>query len=154
MKKRITTKLLITIATSTVALLINTGVQAEIYKWTDAKGVVHYSANKPTQRKVKSENIESEILLSAGKSQKKNKSPSITKKKSSNDKKKVKLSGPNKELVSYCSKQRTNLDQLQKNFRNVWQGMDGKKTTLNQKQRQEKVDYLTRRIVEDCSDIK
>lgn len=158
MKNKLTTKILTATTISAFALLLSTSANAKIYKWTDAKGVVHYTANKPVHKKIKSEDIEDKILSAAGKykAPKKSASKSTAEsgKKSSKDKKESKLSGPNAELQSYCNKQRTNLEQLQKNFRNVWKGIDGKETKLDQKQRQEKVNYLQRRIQDDCSDVK
>ncbi len=155
MKTTITKKLLTATAVSTLALLVSTSANAKIYKWTDTNGVTHYSANKPVQKKIKSENIEDKIRFAAGKHKATTKTASTaqTKAKPTDSKEKSKLSGPNAELQSYCNNQRSNLEQLKKNFRNVWKDMDGKKTKLDQKQRQDKVDYLQRRITEDCSEV-
>ncbi|MCF6190592.1 MAG: DUF4124 domain-containing protein [Cocleimonas sp.] len=154
-KNSLTKKLITATAIGSLALLVNLGANAEIYKWTDAKGVVHYTANKPTQKKVKTENIEVKIRNAAGKY---NKSTNKTTTKSSrsssdDDKEKTKMAGPDAALISYCKTQRSNLSGLQENFRNIWQGADGKKKRLNQEQRKLKIDLLQKQIAEDCAEV-
>ena len=151
-------KIILITCISALTLTYSINTPAKIYKWTDAKGVVHYSATPPaTKKKVK--NIESEIRLAAGKHR-----PSKTDKKEANTENSQKakeekaegseLSSPDKKLIDYCKSQRNNLKSLKNNFRNVWIDPSGKKTKLNQKQRQEKVDYLKNRIEKDCDEVK
>ncbi len=157
MKKFLTKKIMTAATIGLFTVLVNTSVTAEIYKWTDSKGVVHYSAQKPTQKKIKPkniENIEVAIRSAAGKPNKsKSAAKSAPNSNSSKKKSDAKLAGPGEELVSYCKKQRSNLEQLQNNYRNVWQGIDGKKTKLNQNQRKSKVDYIQSTISENCSGV-
>jgi hypothetical protein len=139
-----------------VAATVNTSSEAEIYKWTDAKGVIHYSSQKPMQKKIKSKNIEDEIRFAAGKSRESSGQASQSTNQTvakNTEKTATKLDGPSAKLVSYCKGQRTNLAQLKKNFRNVWQGKDGKKTRLDQKQRQEKVNQLQQSITAECAGV-
>ena len=155
MKTILTKKILSATVISTVVLLATMNSQAEIYKWTDAKGVIHYSAQKPTQQKIKSENIEDQIRFAAGKHQVASRKTSQTQdtKKSNNSKTKTQLAGPSAKLVSYCKSQRKNLAQLKENYRNLWKSKDGKTSRLNQKQRQDKVNQIQKSITAECAGI-
>ena len=144
---------------STIFLLLSVSAQAEIYKWIDENGGVHYAAQPPIHQKkkrVKAKNIEDEIRAAAGKyrppaNSTVKKDNADTSGSETNEKD---LAGPDKKLVSYCNNQKKNLVQLKKNFRNVWIDVKGKKTNLDQEQRKEKVAYLQQRITEDCKDVK
>ncbi len=115
--------------------------------------------HRSTQKKrVKAKNIEDEIKAAAGK-YRPPANATATKNDADTDTEKAKvngeeLAGPDKKLVSYCTNQRRNLEQLKKNFRNVWIDVKGKKTNLDQEQRKEKVAYLQQRIAEDCKEVK
>ena len=138
-------------------LLISSVAQAEIYKWKDAKGVTHYTSQKPMQQKVKAENIEDKIRSAAGKyrpsPKKSTQKPSSTVKKSNDSDSNTQLSGPSAKLISYCKGQRENLVQLKQNYRNTWKDKDGKISRLDQKQRQLKVDKIQKSITKDCAGI-
>ena len=156
-KNSLTKKIITATAISSLALLVNLGANAEIYKWTDAKGVVHYTANKPMQKKIKTENIEVKIRNAAGKykksANKTTKSSTNTRNSNNGDDEKTKMAGPDAALISYCKTQRSNLSGLQKNFRNIWQGADGKKKRLNQEERKLKIDLLQKQIAKDCAEV-
>ena len=146
-------------AISSTLLFLSMNSQAEIYKWVDENGGVNYSAQPPVQKKkrVKAKNIEDEIRSKAGKyrppataARKGNSSHSAENQNTNPEA----LAGPDKKLVSYCTNQKKNLEQLQKNFSNVWIDVKGKKTSLDQEQRKEKVSYLQKRIAEDCKGVK
>jgi len=147
------------ISALTVTFSINS--HAKIYKWTDSKGVTHYSATPPaksTKSKQKVKNIEDEIQRAAGKHRPKQaKTKNKDTQKKNVEKKETEseseLSPPDKRLVDYCRGQKNNLASLTNNFRNVWIDAKGKKNRLNQKQRQEKVDYLKERIEKDCQEV-
>jgi len=148
-------KKIITIASlSTLALILTVNSQAEIYKWTDANGTVHYTAQPPVQskKKIKAKNIEDQIRSAAGRYKAPEKS--ATEKKDGETGEETKLSGPSKQLLSYCKKQRENLSQLEKNYTNIWIDIKGKKTRLDQKQREEKVKSLRSQIKENCAEVK
>jgi hypothetical protein len=156
--KIINKKSVILTSISILIMSMSLTAHAKIYKWTDANGQTHYTAQPPTQKKlrVKAKNIEDKIKANAGK----HRAPAQTKTTSSSntqasdeDKTEEKLEGPNPQLVKYCDSQRNNLVQLKKNFRNVWIDAKGKKTTLNQEQRQEKVSMLADKIKKDCADV-
>jgi len=144
---------------SVLTLTFGMNAYAKIYKWVDSKGVVHYSATPPKTKKIakkKVKDIETKIRFAAGKSKTvKNK----VKKKASKTNKVVKenndseLSPPDQKLVDYCKTQKLNLAAIKRNFRNVWIDPSGKRTKLNQQQRQEKVDYLKSRIKQDCAEV-
>ncbi len=133
--------------------------QAKIYKWTDSNGQTHYTAQPPTQKKLraKAKNIEDEIRANAGKYRPSSKTKTVDTYEDESfkddDIKKEDLAGPNKQLVSYCDSQRNNIKQLKKNFRNVWVDIKGKKTTLDQEQRKEKVALLLSKIKSECADV-
>lgn len=155
MKTILIKKILTAVVISTGILLATMNSQAEIYKWTDAKGVTHYSARKPIEQKIKSENIEYKIRVAAGKhqasSQKTSQVASTTN--LNNDESNTQLAGPSKKLISYCKNQRKNLAQLKKNYRNLWKDKDGKESRLNQKQRQLKVDQIQKSITTECAGV-
>ncbi len=157
MKKILTTKILSAVIISTGMLFVTMNAQAEIYKWKDAKGVTHYSSQKPMQQKIKSENIEDEIRSAAGKyrasSQQKSQTPTKATTKSKDSKTKTQLAGPNVKLVSYCKSQRKNLAQLKKNYRNTWKDKSGITSRLNQKQRQQKVNEIQKSITTECAGV-
>lgn len=156
-------KLILMTCISALTLTFSLSSHAKIYKWTDAKGVVHYSATPPvTKKKAKQEvkNIESEIRMAAGKPQSSPADNNNTQKnedeenEQETDDSESELSAPDKKLIDYCKTQKNNLANLKNNFRNVWVDTSGKKTKLDQKQRQEKVDYLKSRIKNDCQEVK
>ncbi len=140
---------------STLALFLTLNTQAEIYKWTDANGNIHYSAHPPAKQKVKSQDIEDRIRSAAGKYRapaKTEGSDSETGNKSES-KEEVKLSGPDQKLINSCKGLRKSEGQLQKNYRNIWEDNDGKKTLLDQKQRKEKIELIRKQIKEFCEGI-
>ncbi len=157
MKTILAKKFLSAIVISTGVLFISMSSQAEIYKWTDAKGVTHYSSQKPIQQKIKAENIEDKIRSAAGKyraSEQQTSQKSVqTTTKSNNSNSKTELSGPSAKLVSYCKGQRKSLAQLKKNFRNIWKDENGKTYRLDQKQRQLKVDQILESITKECAGV-
>ncbi|MEH6456996.1 MAG: DUF4124 domain-containing protein [Cocleimonas sp.] len=156
--KVIIKKSMILTSITTLLLVVSVNSQAKIYKWTDANGQTHYTAQPPTQKKlrVKAKNIEDKIRANAGKyrSTSETKTAAIDADESTGDEtQKEDLAGPNKQLMSYCDSQRNNIKQLKKNFRNVWVDVKGKKTTLNQEQRKEKVALLESKIKVDCAGV-
>lgn len=158
--KIISKKSVILTSIATFALVMSVNTHAKIYKWTDANGQVHYTAQPPTQKKlrVKAKNIEDQIKSQAGKYRapkaEKTASTIDTKTDSEESKSEDELAGPDKQLMKYCNGQRNNLKQLRKNFRNIWVDAKGKKTALNQEQRKEKVATLQDEINSACSEVK
>ena len=139
-------------------LTLNTAAHAKIYKWTDAKGVIHYSATPPAQaQKTKFKDIEEKIRFAVGKApadeDKANTNASTTNEATSKEEKDPKLSPPSKKLISYCKTQRANLAALKTNFNNIWVEPNGTRKKLNQKERKEKVQYLIKKITEECEGI-
>jgi len=143
-----------------LAISFSATTQAKIYKWKDSKGVVHYSATPPPQ-KVKTkrsiENIEDKIRFAAGKyrpsAKTASKRPTSNRESANQEEKNNKLSAPSKKLVSFCKNQRKNLATLKSNYQNVWVEVDGKEQKLDQKQRQEKVNYLIKAIKDNCEGV-
>lgn len=139
---------------------IATSSHAEIYKWTDAKGQVHYSARPPVQKQENTQEIEDKILMSVGKfnpSSVKNTKTSTeapaeddvlaenTENKDANNK-------PTKQLVDYCKTQRKNLKLLKNNKDIMWEQF-GKKTSLSTAQRKAKIKKIKTEITEECKGI-
>lgn len=154
-------KIIVLASITSLSLIISLSSQAEIYKWVDENGGVHYTATPPQQKKkrIKATDIADEIRAKAGKYRPPSKSESSADQTSnsgeeSKNSEDTNLAGPDKKLIEYCKNQKNNLVQLKKNFRNVWIDVKGKKTNLTQEQRKEKVDYLMKRIAEDCADVK
>lgn len=159
--KIISKKSVILTSLTTLALVMSIQSHAKIYKWTDANGQVHYTAQPPAQKKlrIKATNIEDEIKSKAGKyrapknAEKTAATDSSIKSDSEENKSDDELAGPNKQLIKYCKGQRNNLAQLKKNFRNIWIDAKGKKTSLTQEQRKEKVALLQDEINSNCSEV-
>ena len=118
--KIISTRSVILTSITTLAIVMSLNAHAKIYKWTDANGQTHYTAQPPAQKKlrVKAKNIEDKIRANAGKYRPPSKTAAVAiTAEDSDDKKSEKdLSGPNKQLVSYCDSQRNNIKQLKKEF--------------------------------------
>ncbi len=160
--KIISKKSVILTSLTTLALVMSINSHAKIYKWTDANGQVHYTAQPPAQKKlrIKATNIEDQIKAKAGKYrapknvEKTAATDASTKSDSEEKKSDDELAGPDKQLVKYCDGQRNNLAQLKKNFRNIWIDAKGKKTNLTQEQRKEKVAILQNEINSNCSEVK
>ncbi len=137
--------------------VISTSVNAEIYKWTDAQGQVHYSATPPT-KKVKTKEIGSEIRMAAGKFD-----PSSVKLKDDTDESEAgnKSNDPSentgknkatKERIAYCKTQRKNLALLTNNKNIRWKSF-GKETELTAAQRKSKMKQIKSQISEECKGI-
>ena len=155
-------KIILTSVIATFLLTSNFAAHAEIYKWKDSKGVIHYSARPPAQKtksKIKVKDIEQKIKSAAGKyrptkSTSSNKESTEGKSNTQQDQSNsVQLSAPSEKLVAYCNAQRKSLTTLKENFRNIWKDLDGTEKILNQAQRKQKVDYLIKRIKEDCDGV-
>lgn len=160
MKRIMKTSVILTSLTLS-ALLATLPAQAKIYKWTDANGQVHYTAQPPKQTKksaIKAKNIEAEIKSKAGKYRGPSKTASTEKVAATpaaeTKKKEPELAGPDKQLIDYCKGQRANVAQLKKNFRTIWVDAKGKKTRLSQAQRKEKVASIQKSIDETCAEVK
>lgn len=97
--------------------------QAEIYKWTDANGKVHYSATPPKDTSTKAENIEDKIKFNIGKVQP-SKAHHTKPKTTTKEKKDIKASREkykkdrSQARVGYCNGLRRNIQTLE-NSKNV-----------------------------------
>ncbi len=156
--KIINAKSVILTSFTVLSLALSINAQAKIYKWTDANGQTHYTAQPPAEKKlrVKAKNIEDKIKANAGKYRATNQSTTTTASdttSTSEDKTEDTLAGPNPQLVKYCDSQRNNIEQLKNNFRNIWIDAKGKKTSLTQEQRQEKVAMINEKIKTDCAEV-
>jgi len=144
------------------SMTLSMNTHAEIYKWKDANGQVHYSATPPTHKKAKAEDIEGKILMSAGKFD-----PSRVSKKSSDDsdnenknkndddtkaENKKEANKPTKQLIDYCKGQRKSLKLLKNNQNIMWEQF-GKKTNLSAAQRKQKIKSIKSNITSECKGV-
>jgi hypothetical protein len=146
--------MLLTVAATTT--FVPSTAKAEIYKWTDAQGQVHYSATPPT-KKVKTREIGTEIKMAAGKFD-----PSTVKQKSetedsdtenTEDSSQTKgKNKPTKERIAYCKTQRKNLALLKNNKNIRWKSF-GKETELSDAQRKSKINSIKALIMDECKGI-
>ena len=115
MKKFILPLLLVLISTQTL--------QADIYKWTDKDGKVHYSATPPKEPQKNIEDIEDKIKANIGKVQPSStyKAPTedatdSTKKKTANKKAKDRYKGDRSTArIAYCNGLKNNIHTMENN---------------------------------------
>lgn len=153
--KTITLISLLALSISTLSFSISS--HAEIYKWTDAKGQVHYSARPPVQKQENTQEIEEKILMSVGKFdpssvKNKNKTNEGTPEDEVSAENKETKSKPTKQLVDYCKAQRKSLKLLKNNQNIMWEQF-GKKTSLTAAQRKAKMKKIKSEITEECKGV-
>lgn len=140
------------ITTFAIALSIATVtfVEAKVYKWQDANGVVHYSSSPPKpDEKVSGLKDDLRItdnrsVTSSSEEDQKNNQP----KKEIKEQKQARSEKERKQ--NYCDGQRRNLALLQKNLKVKWV-QNGKSVELNSEQRNEKLRALENSISADCT---
>lgn len=143
---------------SLLALTFSMNCHAEIYKWTDNKGQVHYTATPPTQKKVKAQEIEDKILMSAGKfdpsTVSENKETTADKEEDAEESstKTGANSKPTKQLIDFCKGQRKSLKLLKSSQNITWKRL-GKETKLTAAQRKAKIKETKSSITKDCKGI-
>jgi hypothetical protein len=146
---------LLSVATMSTTV-ITTPANAEIYKWTDANGQVHYSATPP-RKKVKTKEIGNEIKMAAGKFDPASVKPESDTEESDTDNtddasQTDGKNKPTKERLAYCKTQRKNLALLENNKNIRWKSF-GKETELNDAQRKSKINQIKSQITSECKGI-
>lgn len=148
------------ISSALLMMTISVGVQAKMYKWTDAKGVTHYSQHKPkagvsaeelTLRGHKaSSKLESRSINTDEAKDEKSKKPAaksnkVDKENAEIEKKNAKIKAQN------CKNQKANLASLDKGGRIYETGADGERIYLNEEQINEKRDSINQSIEQNCA---
>lgn len=146
-----------------LVLLGTQAIQADIYKWTDADGKVHYSATPPKEPQKDVEDIEDEIKANIGKvqpstnykapTQTAEKASDNTAKKSSGKKSTDRYKGDRSPArVAYCNNLKNNIHTMEnnKNGKLVKEG-DSKPLTSEQVNTQLKKDKAS--LAKNCIGI-
>jgi len=132
-------------------------LNAEIYKWTDKEGKIHYSSTPPKEDPKQAQEIGDKIKANIGKVQ-----PTTTyKKTSTTDEKKENTkkaaADPYKNdrsaaRISYCTNLRKNITKLQ-NKKNVNLVIEGKPSALSDEQKSTHLKKYQSNLEKNCKDI-
>jgi len=148
-------------------LVITSTASAQIYKWVDSNGQLHYT-ERPAPAGKKAETIEDKIRIAAS-LKRKNKTRSSYIPDTSNEESETKKTPSNreeiankqkeandnyrKELDSYCSSQRSNLSLLKTSSPIAWEE-NGKTELLSGKQKQDKIKTISASVNKNCDEVK
>lgn len=133
-------------------------VQAEIYKWTDASGAVHYTQTPPPDLS-KAKDIAEDISLSTGKAKHTEKAETTAKSEENNkDKPKDEFEQAKEEGAKnedkqrqFCDQQKDSLKQLLSNPVIRWRSTDNQEKILTAKERAEKIAEMEKSVKELCN---
>lgn len=122
---------------------------AEMYKWTDKNGKVHYTQTPPPAD-AKSENIEAEIRLSTGKLG--NTPPAPTSSQTQDPLEQAKQEGKTSEQQhrEFCEQQADLLKKLAANSLVRWQDKEGEPRYLTAEEKQGKMDEIQKNLDTMC----
>ncbi|TXH72730.1 MAG: DUF4124 domain-containing protein [Thiothrix sp.] len=131
-------------------------VQAEIYKWTDASGAVHYTQTPPPDLS-KAKDIAQDISLSTGKATHATKTD-VSAKADEHDKPKDEIEQAKDEGVKnadkhrqFCEQQKSSLKQLLSNPVIRWRSTDNEEKILSAKERADKIAEVGKNVKELCN---
>lgn len=152
------TKLIKICALSALLSCVITNVEAEIYKWTDASGAVHYTQTPPPDLS-KAKDIAEDISLSTGKAKHTEKAETSAKSDEDNkDKPKDELDQAKDEGAKnedkhrqFCDQQKSSLKQLLANPVIRWRSTDNEEKILSAKERAEKISEMEKNVKELCN---
>ncbi len=162
----------ITLATAALSLMtLATATSAQIYKWVDENGQLHYT-ERPAPAGKKAEAIEDKIRFAAAlRSKSKNKHSSYIPSNSQQDvekdddmsdeikreeiasKQKEAQDNYREQLDSYCTSQQKNLKLLKSSSPVAWEE-NGKTELLTNKQKENKVTEISKSVTKNCSNRK
>ena len=133
-------------------------VEAEIYKWTDASGAVHYTQTPPPDLS-KAKDIAEDISLSTGKAKHTEKTEATAKsEEENNDKPKDELDQAKDEGAKnedkhrqFCDQQKSSLKQLLANPVIRWRSTENEEKILSAKERAEKIAEMEKNVKELCN---
>lgn len=154
------------IGTTALLVIIASSATAQIYKWVDENGRLHYT-ERPAPAGKKAESIEDKIRFAAALPTRNKTGSSYLPEKTSagspdpedhkikeNLEKNEKINNEyQQQLSKYCDTQRGNLNTLQSDSPIAWEE-DGKTDLLTNKQRQEKIKEIQQSISKNCSGSK
>lgn len=131
-------------------------LNAEIYKWTDKEGKIHYSSTPPKEDPKQAQEIGDKIKANIGKVQPTTtyKKPSTTDETKENTKK---ATDPYKNdrsaaRIKYCTNLRKNITTLQ-NKKNVNLVIEGKPSALSDEQKSKHLKKYQSNLEKNCKDI-
>lgn len=131
-------------------------VQAEIYKWTDASGAVHYTQTPPPDLS-KAKDIAQDISLSTGKATHATKTD-VSTKSDEQDKPKDEIEQAKDEGAKnadkhrqFCEQQKSSLKQLLSNPVIRWRSTDNEEKILSAKERADKIAEVEKNVKELCN---
>jgi len=131
-------------------------VEAEIYKWTDAAGSVHYTQTPPPDA-AKAKDIAQEISLSTGKAQHSS-TDKTAKEEESKDKPKDEMDKAKEDGAknedkhrAFCDQQKTSLKQLLSNPVIRWRSTDNQEKILTAKERTDKITEFEKNLKDLCN---
>lgn len=145
------------ITTASLLLLFSSALPAApVYKWVDAQGVTHFSAEPPVNQKSESINTNSfqpkvaektAAQIAAEETQASAKTQAEI-----DSEVRKKVAKEEAALKKYCSEIRHNLAQLNNNPR-VLAEIDGKPTRLSEEDRQARITEIKQAITERCTTV-
>ncbi|WP_298608909.1 DUF4124 domain-containing protein [uncultured Thiothrix sp.] len=132
-------------------------VQAEIYKWTDASGAVHYTQTPPPDLS-KAKDIAEDISLSTGKATHATKTDTAKSEEQDKDKPKDEMEQAKDEGAKneekhrqFCDQQKGSLKQLLANPIIRWRSTDNVEKILTAKERADKIAEVEKNVKELCN---
>lgn len=134
-----------------------TSVEAEIYKWTDASGAVHYTQTPPPDLS-KAKEIAQDIGLSSGKAKHAEKTNTSGKAEDDQDPDKKELDQAKDEGSKnedkhrqFCEQQKASLKQLLANPVIRWRSTDNAEKILTAKERADKIAEMEKSLKDLCN---
>ena len=141
------------ITSSLLLAMSATAMASQVYKWVDAQGVTHFSAQPPQGQDATSVNIAAPPPKPAVAEEKKAaptfESIADPEQAAIDEKVKQDIAAKEVERKKYCADVRTNLAQLQNNPR-VRVDVDGEVRRLSEEERQSRISEAQKAIAENC----
>ncbi|WP_022965933.1 DUF4124 domain-containing protein [Denitrificimonas caeni] len=146
------------ITTASLLLLFSSSLlAAPVYKWVDARGVTHFSAEPPVNQKAESINTNSfqpKVPEKTAEQIAAEEAQASARTQAEVDREvRQKVAEEEAALKKYCSEIRHNLAQLESNPR-VMAQVDGQPTRLTEEERQARITEIKKSIEERCATVK
>lgn len=145
------------ITTASLLMLFSSALlAAPVYKWVDAQGVTHFSAEPPANQsaeRISTKTFQPKVPEKTTAQLEAEQAQSSAKTQAEIDREVRKtVAAEEAELKKYCTDIRYNLAQLQNNPR-VLTEVDGKMTRLKEEERQARITEIKQKITERCATI-
>jgi len=141
------------ITSSLLLAMSATAMASQVYKWVDAQGVTHFSAQPPQGQDATSINIATPppkpVTAEEPKAAPTFESIADPEQAAIDAKVRQEVAAKEVELKKYCADVRTNLAQLQNNPR-LRMDVDGEMRRLNEDERQSRINEAQKAITENC----